>query len=111
MASGVLAWAARWVVARLVREVMPSLWKVCRRWVSTVGMVMNRCWAICRLDRPSAASAATRRSAVVRDCGPVSAVRRGRARDSQFWVYNGYNIANRQVNLAQADRDNKAWIF
>ena len=26
-------------------------------------------------------------------------------------MYNGYNIANREVNLVQADRDNKAWIF
>jgi len=32
-------------------------------------------------------------------------------RDSKFWVYNGYNIANRQENLGQPDRDNKAWIF
>lgn len=32
-------------------------------------------------------------------------------RDSQFWVYNGYNIANQMENLAPADRDNKAWIF
>ena len=40
---------------------------------------MNRCWAICRLDRPSAASSATCRSALVSASGPVSAVRRGRA--------------------------------
>lgn len=35
-----------------------------------------RCWAICRLDSPSAARPATCRSALVSASGPVTAVRR-----------------------------------
>ena len=65
---------------RPAREVMPSFWNAWRRWVSTVAWVMNKCWAIWRLDRPSAASTATCRSALVSASGPVRAARRGRAR-------------------------------
>jgi len=36
-------------------------------------------------------------------------------KDSQFWVYNGYNIANLDPNvypnLSEPDRNNKAWMF
>ena len=47
-----------------------------------MGNVMNRCWAICRLDMPPAARPATRLSALVSASGPVNAVRRGRAGDT-----------------------------
>ena len=43
---GQRAWSAS---PRSAREVMPSLRNACRRWVSTVAWVMNRCSAICRL--------------------------------------------------------------
>lgn len=63
---------------RSARAVMPSLRNACRRCVSTVAWVMNRCCAICRLGSPSAARPATCRSALVSASGPVTALRRGR---------------------------------
>ena len=69
---------------RPAREVMPSLPKACRRWVSTVAWVMNRCSAIWRLDRAGTRAARGQAghpplAGRQRRPAPVRAARRGRA--------------------------------